>query len=84
MKRDEIEKTILEIMEREFDIKDPDRDVNLAEAYEFDSIDALEMLSQVEQEFGALTMDEKKQLFEYRTINLICDYLAAVFTSRAA
>jgi acyl carrier protein len=85
MTRAQIEKTILEIMENEFNIVDPDKDVNLGEEYEFDSIDALEMLSQVEQLLQIrLTMDQKKEMFDYRTINRICDYLASVTGASAA
>jgi acyl carrier protein len=85
MTRDDIEKTILTIMEEEFEIVNPDQDANLTEKYEFDSIDALETLSQVEQQMGvALTMDQKKKLFDYRTINQICDYLASLLVVDAA
>ncbi len=79
MTRDEIERTILGIMENEFNIVNPDKDANLGEEYEFDSIDALETLSQVEQILAVrLTMDQKKELFDYRSINQICDYLAGI------
>lgn len=79
MEREKIEQVILKIMAEEFNIVNPDKDVNLGEDYEFDSIDALETLSQVEQILNVeLSMDEKKQLFDYRTINQIVDYLTPV------
>ena len=79
MERVKIEEVILHIMADEFSIINPDKDVNLGEKYEFDSIDALETLSQVEQILEVeLTMDEKKQLFDYRSINQIVDYLTSV------
>jgi acyl carrier protein len=83
MTNKEIERIILQIMEEEFEIVSPDPDVNLGDVYEFDSIDALEMLSQLEQITQLqLTMDEKKRLFDYRTINQICGYLSECVAAR--
>ena len=39
MTRQEIEKEIKNIFRREFEVENPDMDVNLREAYGFDSID---------------------------------------------
>ncbi|MDZ7699011.1 MAG: phosphopantetheine-binding protein [Deltaproteobacteria bacterium] len=61
MTRDEILAQILTIFEKEFEIKDPRLDVNLGEAYDFDSIDALELLGEIEKMLGSeLTRQEKR------------------------
>ncbi|MFH1134476.1 MAG: phosphopantetheine-binding protein [Pseudomonadota bacterium] len=83
MDRLDIEETILGILETEFEIVNPDKDANLAEKFDFDSIDALEVLIQVEEKYGPMTMDHKKQLFEYRTVNQICDYLTQIYQQRS-
>lgn len=76
MTRDEILAKILTIFEKEFEIKDPALDVNLGEAYDFDSIDALELLGEIEKMLGSeLARQEKKDAMEIRNINQICDYV---------
>ena len=49
MTRDEIKKNILHIFETEFEIVDPGLDDNLTEEHDFDSIDALELLGEIEK-----------------------------------
>ena len=49
MTRDEIKKNILQIFETEFEIVDPGLDDNLTEEHDFDSIDALELLGEIEK-----------------------------------
>lgn len=83
MTRDDILTRILTIFEQEFEIKDPGPDENLTEEYEFDSIDALELLSEIETILGSeLTRREKKDSMEIRTINQICDYVEQLARSR--
>jgi len=83
MTRDEILAQILTIFETEFEIKDPRLDVNLGEAYDFDSIDALELLGEIEKMLGSeLTRQEKKDAMEIRNINQICDYVERLARSR--
>ena len=83
MTRDEILAQILTIFETEFEIKDPRLDVNLGEAYDFDSIDALELLGEIEKMLGSeLTRQEKKDAMEIRNINEICDYVERLARSR--
>ena len=48
MTRDDIKKKILQIFETEFEISDPGLDDNLTEEHDFDSIDALELLGEIE------------------------------------
>ncbi|MGM0426604.1 MAG: phosphopantetheine-binding protein [Thermodesulfobacteriota bacterium] len=83
MTRDEILTRILSVFEQEFEIKDPGLDENLTEAYEFDSIDALELLGEIEKMLGSeLSRQEKKESMEIRTVNQICDYVERLARSR--
>ena len=76
MKRDEIQSRILRIFREEFEIKDPGLDEDLRELYEFDSIDAIELLREIELMLGfKLTREEKKRAMDIRTINQILDYI---------
>ncbi len=76
MNRAEIESKIIEIMLKKFEIENPDLDVNLREKYNFDSIDAIEMLISIEDMLGIqLSQEDKKKAIEIRTINQICDYI---------
>jgi len=78
MTRAEIEDVLLRVLEEKFKIRDPDRDKNLFEHYDFDSIDALEMLETLETRHGLrLSLEQKKQLFEHRTINQLTGFLEA-------
>ncbi len=79
MQRDTIEKEILRIFAEQFEIKDPGLDENLAEVYEFDSIDAIELLRELEVLLGtALSRSEQKATMEIRTINQIIDYVESL------
>jgi len=85
MTRQEIEKEIKNIFRREFEIENPGMDDNLREAYDFDSIDAIELLLEIEKFLGfELTQEEKKQAIGIRTINQICDYVERIARSKAA
>jgi len=76
MERKEIEKHIVHIFEDEFEIENPENDVDLRETYGFDSIDAIELLAELEMFLGfELTLDEKKLAMEIRTLNQIFDYV---------
>jgi len=79
MTREEIQSRILEIFREEFEIEKPGLDDDLREMYEFDSIDALELLGEIEKLLGTgLTQDEKKQAMDIRTINQVCDYVESL------
>jgi len=76
MQRDTIEKEILKIFKEQFEIEDPGLDENLAEVYEFDSIDAIELLKELEILLETeLSRSEQKAAMEIRTINQIIDYV---------
>ena len=76
MQRDAIEKEILRIFKEQFEIEDPGLDENLSEVYEFDSIDAIELLKELEILLETeLSRPEQKAAMEIRTINQIIDYV---------
>jgi acyl carrier protein len=79
MTRDEIQKEIIRIFENQFEIQDPKADDDLREVYEFDSIDAIELLREIELLLGVqLTREEKKAAMDIRTITHIVDYVMAM------
>jgi acyl carrier protein len=84
MTRDEIRSEILRVFREQFEITDPDLDENLREAYEFDSIDAIELLREIEILLDTqLTREEKKMAMDIRTINQILDYIESLATVRS-
>jgi acyl carrier protein len=84
MTREEIEKEIINIFRREFEVENPGMNDNLRDAYGFDSIDAIELLLEIEKFLGfELTQEEKKQAMDIRTINQICDYVERMARTRA-
>jgi len=77
--REKIQNEILRIFSEEFEIENPGLDDNLREVHEFDSIDAIELLGEIETLLDSeLTHDEKKQAMDIRTINQICDYVESM------
>jgi acyl carrier protein len=79
MIRDEIEKEIIRVFEEQFEIENPKTDDDLREVHEFDSIDAIELLREIEILLGVqLTRDEKKAAMDIRTIDQIVDYVEAL------
>jgi len=84
MTRDEIQDEVLKIFKEAFEIENPGLDDDLGEKYEFDSIDALDLLSRIEDLLGSsLTQNEKKQAMEIRTIRHIIDYVERMAAKRA-
>lgn len=76
MTREEITPAILEIFQREFEIVNPDLDKDLRETYGFDSVDAIELLLEIERLLKfELTHDEKKLAMDIRTMRQIIDYV---------
>ncbi|MCB2147441.1 MAG: acyl carrier protein [Deltaproteobacteria bacterium] len=76
MTHDEIEKAIIRIFADQFEIENPGLNDNLRDVYEFDSIDAIELLREIEILLGVqLTREEKKAAMEIRTVNQIVDYV---------
>lgn len=85
MTKTEIRTAILRIFNDQFEITDPGLDDELREAHEFDSIDAIELLREIEILLNTqLTQDEKKAAMEIRTINQIVDYVDNLEMQRAA
>ena len=76
MTPDEIHARILEIFSNRFEINHPGMDEDLREAYEFDSIDGIELLREIELMLGtALTLSQKKAAMSVRTISQIIEYI---------
>jgi acyl carrier protein len=84
MTRDEIRPEIIRIFSEQFEIDNPGLDDDLRETYEFDSIDAIELLREIEILLNSeLTRAEKKNAMEIRTINQILDYIDLLAQTRA-
>jgi len=84
MTRDKIKSEIIRIFREQFEIQDPGLDENLREIYEFDSIDAIDLLMEIEILLGShLTRSEKKKAMEIRTINQILDYVEMLAATRS-
>ena len=83
MTRDKIQAEIIRIFREQFEIENPGLDDDLRDEYEFDSIDAIELLREIEVLLGSeLTRAEKKNAMEIRTINQILDYIEWLARSR--
>ena len=79
MTRDEIEKAIMRIFDEQFEIEDPKPNEDLREVYEFDSIDAIELLREIELLLQVqLTREEKKAAMDIRSIDQVVDYVLAL------
>ncbi|MCD6297560.1 MAG: acyl carrier protein [Deltaproteobacteria bacterium] len=84
MTREEIKTEILRIFKDQFEIENPGLDDDLREVHEFDSIDAIELLSEIEVILSSeLTRAEKKGAMEIRTINHILDYVESLSLARS-
>ena len=84
MTRDKIKSEIIRIFREQFEIQDPGLDENLREIYEFDSIDAIDLLMEIEILLDSqLTRTEKKKAMEIRTISQILDYIEMLATTRS-
>ncbi len=83
MGRDAIQAAIMKIFDEKFEIREPGVDENLRDVYEFDSIDAVELLHEIEILLDTqLTRAEKKRAMEIRTINQIIDFIEALSFAR--
>ena len=83
MTHKQIVSEILRIFKEDFEIENPGLDDNLREKHDFDSIDAIELLVEIEKMLGTeLTQEEKKRAMDIRTINQICDYIEALAKNR--
>jgi len=83
MKRQDIENELRKIFLRDFEIENPELDANMREAYGFDSIDAIDLLLEIEKYLGSeLTQEEKKQAMDIRTMRQIIDYIEKMAARR--
>ena len=84
MTREQITSAILEIFRREFEMENPGLDDDLRETSEFDSVDAIELLLEIERLLNAeLTHEEKQMAMEIRTIRQIIDYVELLAKRRS-
>ncbi len=85
MTKTEIRTAILQIFNDQFEIVNPGLEDELREAYEFDSIDAIELLREIEILLDTqLTREEKKAAMGIRTINQIVDYVDDLALKRSS
>jgi len=83
MERDQIRTALLRIFKDKFQIVNPGLDENLRDAHEFDSIDAVELLHEIELMLDSkLTQAEKKSAMDIRTLNQIIDYIEGLAAAR--
>jgi acyl carrier protein len=83
MGRDQIRAALLRVFRDKFQIVDPGVDENLRDAYEFDSIDAVELLHEIELMLNSkLTQAEKKSAMDIRTMDQIIDYIETLAAAR--
>ena len=82
--RREILHDLIRIFRENFEIDNPGTDDDLRSKYEFDSIDAIELLVEIEKMLGfTLTQEEKKQAMDIRTLDQTCDYIETLAGTRA-
>ena len=83
MRREDIISEVLRVFKEQFEIDNPKFDVDLRDTYEFDSIDAIELLREIEVFLGMpLTREEKKKAMDIRTVNQIVDYIEWLASDR--
>ena len=80
MTRNEIQERILTIFDEEFEIASPGLDDDLREAHGFDSIDAIELLREIDDMLGfELSQEQKKRAMDnIRTLDQILDYVESL------
>jgi acyl carrier protein len=85
MRRDKLELYLREILLRCFEIEDAGFDDDLVECFGFDSIDAIELLQEIEGFIGIdLTREEEKQLVGVRTLRQVIDCIESILNKRKA
>jgi acyl carrier protein len=84
MDREEIETTIINFIETNFEMSDVGVDDDLNAAHGFDSIDAIELLREIETLMeGKLTRDEEEAAMGIRTVRQIVDFIEKAMADRA-
>ena len=82
--REQIQTEIIRIFSEQFEIENPGFDDDLRDVHGFDSIDAIELLSEIESLLKSeLTRSEKKAAMEIRTITQILDYIELLAKTRS-
>ncbi|MCF8025106.1 MAG: acyl carrier protein [Desulfobacteraceae bacterium] len=86
MTREELQTEICSIFRRQFDIHDPGPDDDLQDMHGFDSIDAIELLIELEKVLDvSLSQETKKDaMLHIRTVNQICDYVQELMPRQQA
>ena len=83
MTKEQITLEILNIFRREFEMENPGLDDDLRETGEFDSMDAIELLLEIEHLLKSeLTHEEKQMAMEIRTIRQVIDYVVLMADKR--
>lgn len=83
MTREQITLEILDIFRREFEIVNPGLEDNLRETHGFDSVDAIELLLEIERLLRfELTHEEKKMAMDIKNIRQIIDYVEIMAKKR--
>jgi acyl carrier protein len=83
MTREEIILQLTEIFRREFEMENPGLDDDLRETGEFDSVDAIELLLEIERFLQIeLTHEEKQLAMEIRTFRQVIDYVELLAKKR--
>jgi acyl carrier protein len=83
MTREQITLEIFDIFRRGFEIVNPGLDDDLRETHGFDSVDAIELLLEIERLLHfELTHDEKKLAMDIRNMRQIIDYVEIMANKR--
>ncbi|WP_020585943.1 acyl carrier protein [Desulfobacter curvatus] len=84
MDREEIQTTIINFIETNFEMSDVGLDDDLNAVHGFDSIDAIELLREIETLMDAkLTRDEEETAMTIRTVRQIVDFIEKAMADRA-
>jgi acyl carrier protein len=84
MTRDEMKFELMRIFRDVFEFKNPDLDDDLRNVHGFDSVDAIELLREIEIMLGSrLSREEKEKAMDVRTINQILDYVESLALTRS-
>ncbi len=84
MDREEIQTTIINFIETNFEMSDVGLDDDLNAVHGFDSIDAIELLREIETLMkNKLTRDEEEAAMTIRTVNEIVDFIEKAMADRA-
>ncbi len=84
MDREEIQATIINFIVTNFEMSDVGLDDDLNAVHGFDSIDAIELLREIETLMKTkLTRDEEEAAMTIRTVNEIVDFIEKAMAERA-